>query len=139
MLARDEGAGHGQCRKKRQKNNAKGNVSRRRGRDRDYDNAEATAVQPGRAAVSTEGDEAGARTGAAAHATMTGKVAMTGTQRKQSCMQTCVESKQVIIEYIKLRGLIGLIETRKFVCSAYRSRSNLSTLNIEGQPVKTVA
>lgn len=70
---------------------------------------------------------------------MTGKVAMTGTQRKQSCMQTCVESKQVIIEYIKLRGLIGLIETRKFVCSAYRSRSNLSTLNIEGQPVKTVA
>lgn len=47
-------------------------------------------------------DEAGARTGAAVHATMTVKVARTDTQRKQSRMQTCVESKQVIIEYIKL-------------------------------------
>ncbi len=70
-------------------------------RDKDYGNVEATAVQLWQAAVSTEGDEAWARTGASVHATMTGEVARTDTQRKQSCMQMCVWSKQVIIEYIK--------------------------------------
>lgn len=69
-------------------------------KDRDYDNAQATAVQLWRAAVSTEGDEAWARTGASVHATVTVKVARTDTQRKQSCMQMCVESKQMIIEYV---------------------------------------
>lgn len=61
-----------------------------RERDGDYDNAEATAVQLWRAAVSTEGDEAWARTGASVHAAMTVKVARTDTRRKQSCMQMCV-------------------------------------------------
>lgn len=48
---------------KKAKKNSNRNVRRRRGerqreRDGDYDNAEATAVQLWRAAVSTEGDEA---------------------------------------------------------------------------------
>lgn len=70
MLSRDYRAGNGHLgqteRQKWQqtvKKNSNRNVSRRRGGgkgrgDGDYDNAEATAVQLWRAAVSTEGDEA---------------------------------------------------------------------------------
>lgn len=48
-----------------------------RERDRDYGNTAATAVQLWRAAVSTEGDEAGARTGDSVTNTMTAVFAKT--------------------------------------------------------------
>lgn len=57
----------------------------------DYANAGMAAVRLGRAAVSTEGDKAGARTGAVVSGTEAATVARAGTQRKQSCMQACVE------------------------------------------------
>lgn len=52
----------------------------------DYANAGMTAVQLGGAAVCTEGDKAGARTGGLVSGTVTVKVARAETQRTQrSC------------------------------------------------------
>lgn len=55
----------------------------------DYDNAEATAVQLWWAAVSTEGDEAWARTGASVRAGMTVKVARTDTKETHLHANAC--------------------------------------------------
>lgn len=51
----------------------------------DYANAGMTAVRLERAAVSTEGDKAGARTGAVVSGTEAATVARAGTQRKRGC------------------------------------------------------
>lgn len=81
VLARDESAGE------RRNDKAGGrNASWRRGsdngeRDEDYDNAEVTAVQQGRAAVTTE--RGGGANEAEVRTTVTVKVARTGTQRRK--------------------------------------------------------
>lgn len=51
-------------------------------RDGDYDNTAATAVRLWRAAVSTEGDEAGARTGDSVTTTMTAVFARTEAEKR---------------------------------------------------------
>lgn len=76
----------------------------------DYANAGMTAVQLGGAAVSTDGDKAGVRTGAVVSGTVTVKVARAETQRKQSCMQTLLENipSRKCIVVLQLRVIFRL-------------------------------
>lgn len=97
----------------------------------DYANASMTAVQLGGAAVSTEGDQVRARTGALVSGSVTVKVATAETQRKQSRTQVCVEDVPSVRYCIRI--------VRHFQAHGIESRVKLwsnSTLPHSSFPIK---